>query len=433
MRWPWQRKRDAEPGDSLAQRPARAWTFDNVPPWLVPQEDLAAYVGTQEALSISAFWRGMQVISQSIAGMTLRTVSEATPGVVKPVSSIFDEPEGPYGRTKFEWLETSVLFMALQGDVFYRHRWTGAGSLYALEIIPSQNVSVTWGRPAGEAQEDGGTVPPVGGKWYRVTYTDGPFAGRQEVIDAREMTQIPYVSLDGLRGMSILTLARRGLSTAISGDRAADRMFRSGARVAGMVTPDDDLELDEANEARRQIDNATAGVENTGKIALFNRKLTFTPWMLSAADAQFLQSRQHSVEEMARWTGVPPHLLMQTAKATSWGSGLAEQNEGLSRYTLNGWTARLEPHYSRLLPRPRRVEFDYFNLTRPTFAELVHLMIEATGGPVYTSNEGRSVLGLAPVPGGDELTAPAAPAADTAPDDEPDREEPTEDEGDEDA
>ncbi|MDM4723405.1 phage portal protein [Micromonospora sp. WMMA1363] len=56
-------------------------------------------------------------------------------------------------------------------------------------------------------------------------------------------------------------------------------------------------------------------------IAVVNRRLKFSPWTMSATDAQFLQSRQFSVEEVARWFGVPPHLLMQTERQTSWGRG----------------------------------------------------------------------------------------------------------------
>jgi len=376
-------------------------------------------VGTNEALGVSAFYRGMMLLANTLGSLPLRTVSESVPGTVKVVPSVFDMPDGPHGLTRFQWVQTSVLWLGLHGDVFYRHRWTGAGTLYRLEIIPAHCVQVTWGRPAGETQEDGGTAPPVGGKWFRVTYTYGPFQGRQEVVDAREMTQISWMSLDGLRGMSILTLARRGLSSAIAGDKSADHQFRTGARVAGMISPEEDLEPDEVDEARRQIYNATSGPENAGRVPLFNRKLIFTPWMMSAADSQFLQNREFSVEEMARWTGVPPHLLMQTGKATSWGSGLAEQNEGLSRYTLKGWTDLMTGVWSRLLARPRRVEADFAELTRPTYADLVRLMIEGAGQPVMALNEARARIGLGPVPGGDTLTvAAAAPASD--PDNDPD-------------
>lgn len=423
MRWPWKR-RDPAPDADEAPAPggdARAWTQADPPFWLTGSDpEGPPIVGATEALGVSAFYRGMTLLSNTLGSLPLNTVSEATPGVIKPVASVFDQPEGPYGRTKFEWVQTSVLWLGLHGDVFYRHRWTGAGTLYALEIIPAHCVQVTWGRPAGETQENGGTAPPVGGKWFRITYTWGPFQGRQEVVDAREMTQISLLSLDGLHGMSVLTLARRGLSTAISGDKAADHAFRTGARVAGILSPEDDLEDDELALAKREIYNAITGAERSGSVPLVNRKLIFSPWMMSAADSQFLQQRQFSVEEMARWTGVPPHLLMQTAGATSWGSGLAEQNEALSRYTLDGWTQLLTGRWSRLLARPRRVEMPFTELTRPTYADMVTLMVAATGQPVMSVDEGRAKLHLPPVPGGATLTVAAAAAPDTDPDKDPD-------------
>jgi hypothetical protein len=55
---------------------------------------------------------------------------------------------------------------------------------------------------------------------------------------------------------------------------------------------------------------------------------------MNSKDAQFMESRTFSVDEVGRWFGVPPHLLGLTEKSTSWGQGIAEQNRGLARYTL---------------------------------------------------------------------------------------------------
>jgi HK97 family phage portal protein len=180
-------------------------------------------------------------------------------------------------------------------------------------------------------------------------------------------------------------------------------MFGNGALISGLVSTEEDVDEDEAKDIKKGLDRKVGGWENAGEVAFVNRKLRFTPWTMSAQDAQFLQSRQFQIEEIARWTGVPPHLLMQTEKQTSWGTGVAEQNRGLGRFTLLGWTMRFEQRLSRLLARPRFAEFDFAGLERPTPEDEIKLLIEQVKAGLLTVNEARKIRNLPPIDGGDVL------------------------------
>jgi HK97 family phage portal protein len=138
-----------------------------------------------------------------------------------------------------------------------------------------------------------------------------------------------------------------------------------------------------------------------------NRALKFTPWTMSAEDAQFMQSRSFQVEEIARWFGIPPHLLGLTEKATSWGAGIETQNRGLARNVLAPWGKRFEERLSRLLPNPRFVEFDFAALERPNPEVEIDLLIRQVEAGLLTVNEARAIRNLPPLP----EPAPAAPAA----------------------
>jgi HK97 family phage portal protein len=119
---------------------------------------------------------------------------------------------------------------------------------------------------------------------------------------------------------------------------------------------------------------------------------------MTAVDAQFLQARQFSIEDISRWTGVPPHLLMQTEKQTSWGTGVDEQNRGLSKFVLGHWAQRFEQRASRLLASPRWCEFDFAGLERPNFATEVDLLIKQVQAGLLTVNEARAIRNLPPLP-----------------------------------
>ncbi len=355
-------------------------------------------VSEATALSLSALYRALAVISGTIAGLPLRTQRDVD-GVRTRVNSFLDTPGGKDGPTSFEWKETLLLHLLLHGNAYGAHVYNQAGAIVSLELIHPLAVTPEWDP----------TVP--GGKRFVVQVPLPNGRSEPRIFDSTTMTHVPGPSVDGLKGMGIVEQARNSLGTAIAGDRAAAKMFSTGALYAGMVTPEEDVTEAEAKAIKESLDAKLTGWENSGEIAVINRKLKFTPWTMSLEDAQFLQSRQFQIEEISRWTGVPPHLLMQTEKQTSWGTGVAEQNRGLARFTLAPWTSRIEERLSRLLPQPRFVEFDYAGLLQPSPETEIPLLIAQVQAGLMTANEARRIRGMDPVPGGDSLPTSSGTAA----------------------
>lgn len=337
------------------------------------------------ALGLSAFYRAGAVISGSIASLPLRSLKTTSDDRREPVASWVDDPAGPDSYTPYEFKEQCIWHLFLQGDAFLQHRFNGAGALVGLTPVHPLAVGVEWdsSRP--------------GGKLYRVTQ----LGGTALELDATTMTQVMGPSLDGLRGMSVITLARNSLGTAIAGDRAAGNMFANGGMLSGIITPEEDVEPDEVTTIKADVNANMTGTENAGKIAVVNRKLKFTPWSMNAADAQFLETREFSIEEVARWTGVPANLLMKSDAVSTWGTGVEIVNRGLRQYTLASYTSRFEQRLSRLLPRTQLVEFDFAGLERPNPEQEIDLLIKQVEAGLLTPNEARRIRNLAPLPGGD--------------------------------
>lgn len=337
------------------------------------------------ALGLSAFYRAGAVISGTIAPLPLRSLRTTSDDRREPVASWVDEPAGPDSYTPFELKEQVVWHLFLQGDAFLMHRYNGAGALVGVNPVHPLAVSVEWdsSRP--------------GGKLYRVTLVDGSTLD----LDATTLTQVMGPSLDGLRGMSVITMARNSLGAAIAGDQAAGKMFANGGMLSGIITPEEDVEPDEVTAIQTDVNASMTGAENAGKIRVVNRKLKFTQWSMSAADAQFLESREFSVSEVARWTGVPANLLMKDGAVSTWGTGVEIQNRGLRQYTLASYTGRIEQRLSRLLPRTQLVEFDFAGLERPNPEQEIDLLIKQVDAGLLTPNEARRIRNLPPIDGGD--------------------------------
>jgi HK97 family phage portal protein len=360
--------------------------------WLVPGGlvDLGVVVSETSALGISAFYRAVSLISGQLASLPLPTYREATPR--EQVPSVFDDPDGPDGQTPYEWRESAFLHLLLHGRCGALKVRNVGGSLVRLPLV--HPVSFRPELPTVDEYREGRV--PAGGLWFDVTLDDGS----QKRFDAEDFWYVPGLSLDGKTGVSLLTYARRSLATTISGDQAAGTMFSKGALISGLATPEDEtIDIsDDIPEIRRQLDRSVLGHEHAGAIAVVNRRLKFTPWSVSAVDAQFLQSRQFQIEEIARWTGVPPHLLMQTEKQTSWGTGVEMQDRALGRTVLGTWSTRFEQRASRLLARPRYVEFDFTRLERPSPDREIELDLSQVAAGVMTVDEYRAKRGWEPLP-----------------------------------
>jgi HK97 family phage portal protein len=392
----WWRRADRRPSNT---------TYTTQDPLLVELLSLGApnysgvTVGEYSALGVSAVYRATSLISGTIAGLPMRTVRDVE-GTRTRITSFLDDPGAPIGMTAFQWKETVTAHLVLHGNSYLAHVRNGAGGLIGLTPFHPSCVQVEFA-----------DVP--GGKRFTATLN----TGQRVEYDATNMTEIMGLSFDGLRGTSLIDVARNSLGTAIAGDRAAARMFANGALFSGLVSAEEDIDETEVKQIKESLDAKTAGWEHNGSVAVVNRRLKFQPWTMSQADAQWLETREFMVREVARWTGVPATLLMDPGAVSTWGTGVEIQNRGLARYTLAPYTGRIEAALSRLLPMPRFCEFDYAGLERPTPEQEIDLLIKQVQAGLLTVNEARRIRNLPPLDGGDEPRGASESPA-TAPDSE---------------
>lgn len=354
-------------------------------------------VTEKTSLGLTAVWRAVALISGTIAGLPLRSLRTLEDGSRERVSSFLDTPHGPDGMTQFEWVEQVLVHLLIHGNAYLQHVYNAAGALVALHPIVPTAVTVKPVKTVEELARFGDFR-----KYFTVALADGT----ERDLTPAELTHIPAMSNDGLRGMSPIEWHRQALGTGIAGDQAAARLFGSGLLLGGLVSGDEGLSQDDAAEALAQLKSKMAGSKHAGDIAFINAQLKFTSWTIPPVDAQFIESRAHQVEEVARIYGVPPHLLMQTEKQTSWGTGVAEQNRGLSRFTLMGWTTRIEQRLARLTTRPTTVEFDYSGLLQPAPEVEIPLLLQQIDAGLLTVNEARRIRNLPPLPDAELEPAP---------------------------
>lgn len=339
--------------------------------------DAGVRVNETSAMGVTAFYRGVRLIADTIGTLPLKTYRDAG-GMRQQVASLLDDPAGGY-MTPYTWKQTVVAYGVIHGAAPLLHVYNDAGALAGLIPLPPPMVTVEWDKDAQER---------------RFTVTAD---GMQRVYGPADLTYVMFFTLDGIRGASPIQLARHALGTAIAGDTAAARMFQNGLLIGGLVTPKEDMTEQQANDALIGLKAKMTGTRTAGDLVMINAALEVQPWTMTAEDAQFIESRQYQVEETARLLGVPKELLSASG-ATSWGSGIQELVRGFSRFTLPAYTTPIEEALSALLARPRFCEFEMAGLLQGTPADEIDLLIRQVEAGLLTADEARELRNLPPLP-----------------------------------
>ena len=136
----------------------------------------------------------------------------------------------------------------------------------------------------------------------------------------------------------------------------------------------------------------------------------FEPLAMSPADMQLLDTRRFSVEDIARWFGISSVLINDTAKTTTWGTGINQLIEGFYKFRLRPMLESLEQSIERrvLTSRQRElyaVEFSLEAILRGSLTERLDAGAKAVQNGLMTRNEWRQLENLPRDEAADELTA----------------------------
>jgi HK97 family phage portal protein len=236
-------------------------------------------------------------------------------------------------------------------------------------------------------------------EWYDPIYrVVGERVPREDIIHIRRFTLAgePY-------GLSPIRQAARAIGITLAAEEYGHRYFRDSANPSSILKTDQSLPPEEVEEVQAQWMASHGGRHYP---AVLSGGFDWKPISISPDESQFLQTRQYQISDIARLYGVPPHLIGDQEKATSWGTGIESMNLGFHTYTLMGWTTCIENAISDFLPRGQFVRFDPSALLRGDFKTQVEAINLARQASLLSANEGRAKFDMGPIPNGDGYLQP---------------------------
>lgn len=289
-------------------------------------------VSEQTMLTLSTVWACARLISETIATLPLSMYERTATG--RRVASshrlhmiIHDQPNADT-TAAVHW-EAVVAAMLLRGNARCEKLMIG-------ERVVGLQFLVPWRLSASRRAD--------GTREWRYTEEDG----RQRIIPASRIWRVPGFSLDGKDGVSVIRYGAMVFGNALAASKASSEAFGNGLmqplyyKIAHWLKP----------EQRTEFTRNVKGSVEKGETPLLEGGIDVASVGLKPSDAQLLESRGFSVEEICRWFRVPPWMVGHTDKSTSWGTGIEQQMIGFLTFTLGPWLRRIEQAISKDLLTP---------------------------------------------------------------------------------
>jgi len=247
-------------------------------------------------------------------------------------------------------------------------------------------------------------IKTSGGKLiYKVANTGDPKLDGE--YTANKFLHFKDISFNGYVGMSRITQAKKAIELGLQAQEFGLDFFKKGGSAKGVIEMDGQMSPDAMKNFKKHWDaNADQGTPLLDMGKKYHQ-LTIPP-----EDAQFLESRQFQIQDIARIYNVPPHLLMDHSRATF--SNIEQANLEFLTFSLRpmvkGYEAELE---FKLLGDDlgrKSIRFNMDGILRGDTASRAAYLASMKASELYTTNELRIWNGSNPSadPKADKLENP---------------------------
>ncbi len=310
-------------------------------------------VTERSAMQMTAVYSCVRILAEAIAGLPLHLYRYTPDGSkVKAVDHplyllLHDEPNPE--MSSFVFRETLMTHLLLWGNAYAQIIHNGKGEVVALYPLMPNRMSVdrdkhgqlyyTYTRASDEAKTMTGTTV---------------------LLPPSDVLHIPGLGFDGLVGYSPIAMAKNAIGLAIATEEYGAKFFANGAAPSGVLEHPGTIK--DPSRVREAWMSQFGGSANSGKVAVLEEGMKYTPISISPEQAQFLETRKFQINEIARIFRIPPHMVGDLEKSSF--SNIEQQSLEFVKYTLDPWVIRWEQSIQRSLMSKdeKAVYFVKFNL-----------------------------------------------------------------------
>lgn len=362
----------------------RAQTTEITYPTLSDALTFSALSNNASAMNISAVYRAVEIISDSIAMLPIRIrINNQTHKEdleQHPLHLVFKDNL----LTKYTFIKLLIQSVLLKGNGYALISRANDGTVTELRYLESSDVQIAYNKQKNTLHYN--------------------YAGKK--IEPCNMIHLLKNSYDGVTGISVISFAARSINISNNTENSAKNFFNNGCNLAGVLKVQGQLSAQQRQDIRNSWNQAYTGGGNG--LAVLQGNMDYQPIQLSAADSQMLESRAFNVADISRFFGISPVLLGDLSHS-GYNTIEATQNQFLL-HTLQPYIVMIEQEFSRKLLKPSEsnlsINLDETALLKTDKTALASYYGTLLDKGILCINEVRKELGYSNIEGGDKHLVP---------------------------
>lgn len=350
-------------------------------------------VTPDSAMRVSAVYACVREIAQSYSILPIRFYEQKglkkVPVNNHPLFKLLTKAPNRY-QNAYEWRLMMESHRTLRGTA-YNRIIEGRGGKIA-ELMPIHPDRIT---PL--IRNDGSYA-------WQVTNRDGSI----ELLSREEVFVIKGLAPDIYRGYNPIELARDAIGTALAAQNYGARFFANDAKPSGgWIEHPGTFKDKDAKKAFRDTWQEMQSGNNRGKTAVLEGGMKYHTVEIKNTDAQFLETKKYTVEDIARLFGVPPHRIGHLERSTN--NNIEHQGLEFVTYTMmpaaESWESAL---VAQLMfdDDETQIDHDFTRLLRGDSKSRAAYYRNGILDGWMVRNEARIAEGLDPIDGLDEPLRP---------------------------
>lgn len=254
-------------------------------------------VNSNKALTISAFYNGVDQISSDIAKDPFHIYQRTDTGRERdrkhPADYLISSQPSPL-MTSFTWRKMMTQSAIIKGDGFSIILRNAAGNPVQLKYLDYYDVTKVY------LHDDQ--------LWYQVK-------GYQLPVPGSDMIHIFGYSNNGLRGCSVIQYAAASLGISLNAQDFAGKAYDNKAISTGVLETDKEINNDIKPLVAKGFSNAMNEPTNF-RTAVLDEGMKYKRISLTPAELQFIETRKDGVIDIARWLNIAPQKLKDMSNAS---------------------------------------------------------------------------------------------------------------------
>jgi HK97 family phage portal protein len=340
----------------------------------------AVAVNPTTAMQHSAVWACVDLIGSAISTLPLYAYRRGELDPLPDLPPILRQPSATMDTLDFVYATLQSLLVRGNAYGLIVDR-AGAGLLPAqVELLDPNRVQVT-ANGAIEYRIDGHLVDPAS-IWHVKAFT----------------------TAGNVVGLSPIAHASQAVGLGVAAERYAAKFFGESAIPSGVLTSDQDIKQDRADQLKARWRERHAGNRD---IAVLGNGARFQAVTVPPEEAQFLETTRANVATVARSFRMQPEMIASESGGSLTYANVEQRALDFLTFTLRPWLVRLETALSALLSSTTTVKFNAAALVRTDLLTRYQAHESAIRAGWKLRGEVRELEDLAPIPGIDDQEGPA--------------------------